>query len=276
MTSSDESRRRFLTAVTEEYASLDSLKVRIAAHQELSEFPDDVEAAVLEGAECSHGHDVVDVGCGTAGFLRTRSGAGHRGRLVGVDTAPSAVEAARSVPGAEGILGSATELPLPDEAFDLLYARHMLYHVDDPAKALAEFRRVLRPGGTAVTVVNHAKVVPHATGMVREEIARQGLDPGLRTVNGIHSDNLPPLLEAAFGNVRTTRYDNSLVFSEPGRLVEFSIALLSMCGLPSEAPERPAVVSALHDRIHAWFAGNRGPWRDPKGYTVSVSVRTDS
>lgn len=235
-----------------------------------------MEAAVLDGAECSPEHDVVDVGCGTAGFLRARSRAGHRGRLGGIDTAPSAVEAARALPDVEGLLGSATELPLPDNAFDLLYARHMLYHVDDPAKALAEFRRVLRPGGTAVTVVDHAEMVPHATGMVREEIARQGLAPGMRTVNGIHSDNLPPLLEAAFGNVRTTRYDNSLVFSEPGRLVEFSVALLSVCGLPPEVPDRPAVVSALHDRIHAWFDGNRGPWRDPKGYTVSVSVRTDS
>jgi SAM-dependent methyltransferase len=41
----------------------------------------------------------------------------------------------------------AQAIPFPDATFDAVIANHMLYHVPDRAKALAEIRRVLRPGG---------------------------------------------------------------------------------------------------------------------------------
>ena len=50
----------------------------------------------------------------------------------------------------------ATALPLRDGAADLTLAAHMLYHVPDPAEALRELRRVTRPGGRVVIVLNGA------------------------------------------------------------------------------------------------------------------------
>jgi SAM-dependent methyltransferase len=44
-------------------------------------------------------------------------------------------------------LADATALPLPDESFDAAMLVSMIHHVSDPALALAEARRVLRPGG---------------------------------------------------------------------------------------------------------------------------------
>jgi ubiquinone/menaquinone biosynthesis C-methylase UbiE len=41
----------------------------------------------------------------------------------------------------------ATELPFPDDSFDLVYGHAVLHHLPDLAGAFAEFRRVLRPGG---------------------------------------------------------------------------------------------------------------------------------
>jgi SAM-dependent methyltransferase len=50
----------------------------------------------------------------------------------------------------------ATALPLRDGVADLALAPHMLYHVPEPADALRELRRVTRPGGRVVIVLNGA------------------------------------------------------------------------------------------------------------------------
>jgi SAM-dependent methyltransferase len=92
-------------------------------------------------------------------------------QLRGPDAAASAVQVpavhgAGSAGAAEspGIAGSrgdvallaadATALPLRDGISDLTLALHMLYHVPDPSQALRELRRVTRPGGRVVIVLN--------------------------------------------------------------------------------------------------------------------------
>jgi len=44
-------------------------------------------------------------------------------------------------------------LEFEDASFDLVYASHVLEHIDDDARALSEVRRVLRPGGVAILPV---------------------------------------------------------------------------------------------------------------------------
>lgn len=45
------------------------------------------------------------------------------------------------------------DLQFDDQSFDLVYASHVLEHIDDDRRALAEVRRVLRPGGIAILPV---------------------------------------------------------------------------------------------------------------------------
>jgi SAM-dependent methyltransferase len=49
--------------------------------------------------------------------------------------------------GLDTVRADATELPFADESFDAAILVSMLHHVDAPERALAEARRVLRPGG---------------------------------------------------------------------------------------------------------------------------------
>lgn len=95
--------------------------------------------------------DVLDVGCG----------AGHWGRallphlpadarMVGVDREPKFFElaAAKADPDrSQFVAGEAERLPFEDASFDLVTCQLVLIHVRDPAVAIKEMKRVLRPGG---------------------------------------------------------------------------------------------------------------------------------
>ena len=88
--------------------------------------------------------DVLVVGCGNgteAAFLADHFSAEVIGIDLGGDWDPTAAERA------DLRVMDATDLQLPDDSFDLIYSFHALEHIDDPDKALAEMRRVLRPGG---------------------------------------------------------------------------------------------------------------------------------
>ncbi len=90
--------------------------------------------------------DILEVGCGGGALLRWLAEQGFAAK--GVDILPEAVEAARElVPGAEILLTDAGALPFADGSFDRIIAHHLIEHIPEPPLALAEWRRVLRPGG---------------------------------------------------------------------------------------------------------------------------------
>ena len=99
---------------------------------------------------------VVDVGCGWGGSLRKLNERFRPERLVGLDIAPQMVEAAtreaarvRTASGnaAEVVRASSAALPLADASVDLLFCHQTFHHLVDQDRAIAEFFRVLRPGG---------------------------------------------------------------------------------------------------------------------------------
>lgn len=83
---------------------------------------------------------VLDIGCGTGGFSDALRGRGHT--VFGTD--PHARELA--LDPAWYVPGTSDRLPFPNASFDAVCAFDVLEHVDD-ATALAECRRILRPGG---------------------------------------------------------------------------------------------------------------------------------
>jgi ubiquinone/menaquinone biosynthesis C-methylase UbiE len=114
---------------------------------------------VLELASVRPGEDVLEVATGTGVQLVRLAGANPGGRTVGVEISEGMLaqtrrrlEHARLAAEVEVLEGSALELPIADESFDLLVNGYMLdlLPLDDIPRALAEFKRVLRPGGRLV------------------------------------------------------------------------------------------------------------------------------
>lgn len=95
------------------------------------------------------GRTVLDAGCGGG---RAVAELAERGaRAVGVDRDPDMIAAARERwPANEFQVGDAGELPLETGSVDGYRADKVLHLLDDPARAVAEARRVLAPGGRAV------------------------------------------------------------------------------------------------------------------------------
>jgi ubiquinone/menaquinone biosynthesis C-methylase UbiE len=74
-----------------------------------------------------------------------------------VDISKTFVEIARRNATAEGVtvrfqLGNASALPIDDESVDFVACRAAFKNFTEPVKALAEMRRVLRPGGHAMLI----------------------------------------------------------------------------------------------------------------------------
>ena len=101
----------------------------------------------------SSGMSVLDCGCGPGSITLGLAEIVAPGQVVGLDVEPRQLEAAerlaaeRSVSNVHFQQGSVYELPFPDATFDVTVAHFVLEHVSDPARALREIRRVLRPGG---------------------------------------------------------------------------------------------------------------------------------
>lgn len=101
------------------------------------------------------GMTVLDCGCGPGTITLGMARAVAPGCVTGIDFGESQIERARSNTHQAGLTNvefkhaSVYQLPLPDNSFDAVFSHALLEHLSEPAAALAEFHRVLKPGGLA-------------------------------------------------------------------------------------------------------------------------------
>ncbi len=100
------------------------------------------------------GQTVLDFGCGPGTISLGLAQAIEPGHLHGVDMEETQIGLARSAAESGGHgnvtfqVGNVNELPFADGTFDVAHCHAVLMHIPDTAAALAEVRRVLKPGGT--------------------------------------------------------------------------------------------------------------------------------
>jgi demethylmenaquinone methyltransferase/2-methoxy-6-polyprenyl-1,4-benzoquinol methylase len=108
-------------------------------------------------AHCGNGCRALDLACGTGdiAFLLARRG----GDVIGLDLTVRMIQLARARAVAEAgagrvgfVAGDMGALPFGDGLFDLVTTGYGLRNVPDPDGAIAEIRRVLRPGGRVLSL----------------------------------------------------------------------------------------------------------------------------
>ena len=117
-------------------------------------------AALLHDAALVSGERVLDIACGsglvTFGAARAVAPGGH---VVGVDVSGRMIDVARAHAVARGVANAtfarmdAEQLAIPDARFDAALCALGLMYMPDPAQALREMKRVLRPGGRIALAV---------------------------------------------------------------------------------------------------------------------------
>lgn len=101
---------------------------------------------------------VLDVGCGSGWAARLMAEKTPRGHVVGIDIADEMIALARetssSFSNVEFQTASAEKLPFAGGEFSHAFSMESLYYYADMSAALREIKRVLKPGGLFVTVVD--------------------------------------------------------------------------------------------------------------------------
>jgi ubiquinone/menaquinone biosynthesis C-methylase UbiE len=155
---------------------------------------------LVEQAAIGVGHQVLDLGCGSATLTlmvkQLHPGAG----VVGVDADSKILALARSKAIRAGVgvrfeAGSAADLPFPGASFDRVLSSLMFHHLcrEEKRAALAEARRVLRPGGE-LHIADWGR--PHGPGMRALFLLVQLLD-GFESTGDSVRGILPRLLGEA-------------------------------------------------------------------------------
>jgi SAM-dependent methyltransferase len=152
----------------------------------------------------------LDVGCGTGVLTEAVLGRHGPASVVGVDRSPEFVAHARAqVRDARAAfeVGDAQSLPLEDASMDAAVSGLVLNFVEEPARAVEELARVLRPGGVAGAYVwdygGEMQMMRHFWDAAAE------VDPGARSLDESQRSvvrdaaALEALFSARFGQVAT-------------------------------------------------------------------------
>jgi SAM-dependent methyltransferase len=209
-------------ALAEQYADADNLRDRLALHAEYSTADRPFRDWQFDQFDLPDDARVLTVGCGPGDQWPDVSDRVPAGWSVTCsDFSPGMVADARDALG-DGYayaVADAASLPFADESFDAVTAHHMLYHVPDRDAALADLRRVLRPGGRLYASTNgedNMRVVYDVLAEVLGRYPDRGTEFTL--------ENGRAQLSRHFESVECRRFDGDLRVTDVEPLVRYVLS----------------------------------------------------
>jgi ubiquinone/menaquinone biosynthesis C-methylase UbiE len=219
----------------EQYRTSGNLQARIDFHIRFRTNPYDWQLWVFDRLRLPAKTRVLEIGCGAGSlWLENRSRIPDGWEVTLSDlSAGMLAQARRNVGNSRVTALDAQDLPFSEARFDAVIANHMLYHVPDRPRALAEIRRVLKPSGRIYAATGGRDQFHELIALVRR------FDPELVLWEGRGPDSF--VLETGaeqlapwFSEVRLHRYDDALEVTEVEPLVEYVASKAAL------SPERKA------------------------------------
>ncbi len=182
----------------------------------MNRFQEPEGRSAIEALALPAGSRGLDVGCGVGLYaLWLAEAIGSQGRVVAVDTSIERVAEAKRLlagePAAARItlkLGDGTALDEADHSYDWVWCGDVLHHIDEPLRALSEYKRVLRPGGLVVikeSQVLQAMFLPGHLALERQlqraEVEFSRAEAGERTFQERRQRTRETMLEAGLREV---------------------------------------------------------------------------
>jgi len=224
-----------------QYSTSANLAARIALHQRFSTNAYGLQRWVFDRLDLGDGKRVLEIACGAGSLWRENlDRIPAELDLVLSDFSMAMVQTTQKVlPYARFAVCALPALPFEDDSFDLVIANHMLYHVDDRKRGLAEIRRVLHPGGALFAATNG---VDHLR-EIKELMRDFGIDA--HDVSASFTlENAEEQLRGVFDDIRRDEYVDSLRVTEPDAVLRY-VASVSARGAE--------VVEARSDEMRRWI-----------------------
>lgn len=229
--------RRILTR--DAYATDAHLAVRMRTH-ELYSYPKiDYPRWVVETISWRGDEWVLDVGAGSGVYRELVQERAPLGFYVAGDLSLGMVRQIGET-GAPAVNLDVQQLPFASGTFDVAMANHMLYHVPDVTRALAELRRVLKPDGVLIAATNSASTMPELDTLARRACTLLGYprQEFIPPHHGFTLENGPAQVARFFRAV--ARYDLPSAFHFPA--VEPVLDYINSTK-PLRAPQLPPGIS---------------------------------
>jgi SAM-dependent methyltransferase len=168
---------------------------------------------------------VADIGCGNGLDLRPLVTEGRCRHAIGVDLSAGMLRTLADLRGSGRlslVQADAQRLPLGDNSADVALAMHMLYHVPDIPAAVAELRRVTRPGGMVLASTNSTETLTEIYDLLDAALTRQlGRPASGRPALSFTTESGAGLLGGQFADVRLLEYDLPLAFPGPEPVIAY-------------------------------------------------------
>lgn len=240
--------RRYLRA--EQYRDAANLEARIQLHVRFSTSRADLQRWIFDRLELPARARVLELGCGPASLWRANAGRVPPGwSLTLADLSAGMARQARAAAAllarAHVLCADAQAIPCAGACFDAVLANHMLYHVPDCARAIAEIARVLRPDGRCYAVTNGADNMAELHALVER------FDPALKLWGGrterlFTLQNGAEQLARCFGEVRLERFEDGLLVTESAPLVAYIASVVAL-----DPPRRAALAAFVQAELEA-------------------------
>ena len=168
---------------------------------------------------------MLEVGCGTMKPLLAVGNRYHGEQAVwGIDISlPLLLRARENAPRASLARADAERLPFRNGSFDLVWARHMLYHTERPEAVVRECRRCLGRAGVFAVSTNSARNKPEMHSFHRRLMRMHGLE-GVGAKRGSErfpAENAAAILRQYFDHVLDVPYTGRFRFADAGEFLEY-------------------------------------------------------